>query len=107
MCLNYGLLYMKVVTIEDFPKVMLFLELGIVPFREIIRKRKLGFLSHILKEDEESLFYRFIESQRRNKTPKDWVTTVLSDIKKLNIGMTFEDIKLMKKCTFMNLVKKN
>ena len=93
-------------TPKSTPKEMLFLELGIVPFREIIRKRRLGFLSYILKEDEESMIYRFVESQSRNKTPKDWVTTVLSDIKKLNIGMNFEDIKLMKKCTFMNLVNK-
>ena len=77
-------------TPKSTPKEMLFLELGIVPFREIIRKRRLGFLSYILKEDEESMIYRFVESQRRNKTPKDWVTTVLSDINKHNIGMNFE-----------------
>ena len=91
-------------TPKSTPKEMLFLELGIVPFREIIRRRRLGFLSYILKEDEESMIYRFFESQRRNKTPKDWVTTVLSDMQKLNINMKFEDIKIMKKCVFMNLV---
>ena len=84
---------------------MLFLEHGIVPFREIIRKRRLGFLSYVLKEDEESMIYRFFESQRRNKTPKDWVTSVLSDIKELNIGMHFEDIKLMKKCIFKKKIE--
>ena len=33
---------------KSTPKEMLFLELGLVPFREIIRKRRLGFLHYIL-----------------------------------------------------------
>ena len=85
---------------------MLFLELGIVPFREIIRKRRLGFLSYILKESKESMIYRFFESQRKNKTPKDWVTTVLSDMEILNMKMKFEDVRKMKKDDFMNIVKR-
>ena len=45
-------------------------------------------------------------SQRRNKTPKDWVTTVLSDLKEVNLDLTFEDIRKMKKETFMNTIKR-
>ena len=85
---------------------MLFLELGVIPFREIIRKRRLGFLHYILHENENSMISKVFESQRRNKTPKDWVTTVLSDLKEVNLDLTFEDIRKMKKETFMNTIKR-
>ena len=55
------------------PKEMLFLELGVVPFREIIRQRRLGFLFYILQENPNSMVSRCFEAQRQNPTPKDWV----------------------------------
>ena len=41
------------------PKEMFFLELGILPFREIIRGRRLNFLQEILKEKRNSLVSKF------------------------------------------------
>ena len=52
---------------KSTPKEMLFLELGVVPFRELIRQRRLGFLSYILHENQGSMIHRFFESQRRRK----------------------------------------
>jgi hypothetical protein len=60
---------------KSTPKEMLFLELGLVPFREIVRQRRLGFLLYILNQNRESMIYRVFESQRRNRSKKDWVTT--------------------------------
>ena len=39
-------------------KEMLFLELGLVPFREIIKLRRLGFLFYKLNQNRESMIYR-------------------------------------------------
>ena len=47
-------------------KEMLFLELGCIPFREIIRERRLGFLHYILNLDPKSMMYRFFKSQMEN-----------------------------------------
>ena len=91
---------------KSTPKEMLFLELGVVPFREIIRQRRLGFLFYILHENQGSMIHRFFESQRKNKSSKDWVTTILRDIKELNLDMEIEDIRRMKKDLFMNTVKR-
>ena len=91
---------------KSTPKEMLFLELGIVPFREIVRQRRMGFLSYILKESKESMIHKFFESQRENRTPKDWVTTVLTDLEILKMEMNFEDVRNMKKVHFMNKVKR-
>ena len=53
------------------------------------------------------MILRFFESQRKNKTPKDWVTTISNDIKELNLNLKIEDIKEMKrKHVFMNTVKR-
>ena len=37
---------------KSTPKEMLFLEHGLVPFREMVRRRRLGFLHYILTEDK-------------------------------------------------------
>ena len=93
-------------TPKSTPKEMMYLELGLLPFREIIRKRRLNFLSYILKENKDSMVYKFFECQRLNKTKKDWVTTISKDMEILNIDITFENIRNMKKILFTNMVKR-
>ena len=85
---------------KSTPKEMLFLELGLVPFREIIRQRRLGFLFYILNQSKESMIYKVFESQRRHSTPKDWVTTILSDLNDLNWDIKIEDIQQMRKTSW-------
>ena len=42
----------------------------------------------------------------RNPTNKDWVTTVKKDLEYLDMKeMTMEDIRIMKKISFMKMVK--
>ena len=91
---------------QSTPKEMFFLELGILPLREIIRKRRLGFLYYILQQKEDSIISKVFKSQMNNPTPKDWVSTIVSDLKQLNLNIQFEDIKQMKKFDFMNTVKR-
>ena len=55
---------------KSTPKEMLFLELGVVPFREIIRQRRMGFLYYILHEKQDSMILRFFESKRKTKLQK-------------------------------------
>ena len=45
------------------PKEMIFLELGCIPFREMIRERRLGFLHYILNEDCNSVISRCFQAQ--------------------------------------------
>jgi hypothetical protein len=88
------------------PKEMLFLELGCLPFREIVRERRLGFLHYILNENSKSMVYRFFQSQMKNRTKRDWVSTVLNDLKTLDMeDISMEAIQNMKKVSFMNMIK--
>ena len=83
------------------------MELGCIPLREIIRKRRLGFLQYILNENSESLVNRFFKSQSKNKTRRDWVSTVEKDLNLLGLSaFTMDKIKNMKKSSFMNMVKR-
>ena len=58
-------------------KEMLYLELGCLPYRNIIRQKRLSFLYYILKQNPESMIFRFFEAQINNITTNDQVTTVL------------------------------
>ena len=88
------------------PKEMMYLELGCIPFREIIRERRLGFLHYIVNENENSMIYKIFQCQNILRTSKDWVTTVTEDLKYLDLdNLCFDEIKNMKKAHFMNKVK--
>ena len=75
---------------KSTPKEMFFLELGILPLREIIRKRRLGFPHYILQQQNDSIVYKVFEIQNRHPTSKDWVTTVLNDLEEIDMKMKFE-----------------
>ena len=49
---------------------------------------------------------KVFETQRKNSTPKDWVTTVLTDMKEIGLNLTCEEIEKMKKDEFMNKLKR-
>ena len=86
------------------PIEMFYLELGILPLREIIRKRRLSFLHYILRQRKGSIIYQVFEAQKRCPTSKDWVTMINDDLKILNMNLKFEDIKIMEIKEFMNKV---
>ena len=89
------------------PKEALFLELGVMPLRDIIRQRRIIFLHYIIKQKSESMIGRIFETQNRKRTPKDWITTVLKDLEELNLDFTFTDIKHISKENWKKLVKRN
>ena len=101
------------------PKEMLYLETGCVPFREMIRKRRILFLHYILNESERSFMKKFLMKQIQTQKSKDWISQVITDFKLLGLDLTIESIKEIKKArlkiivnqaikekTFRDLVKK-
>ena len=88
------------------PKEMLFLELGCVPFRELIQKRRILFLHYILNESPESMMNKFLKTQLKTLKQKDWVTQVLKDLQELKIEMNLEELKNMRKSALKRLLKK-
>ena len=69
------------------PKEMLYLELGVLPLRYIIKMRRLNFLQYILKEDNNSLIYSFLKAQLEKPTKGDWGQSCQKNLAELEIEM--------------------
>ena len=66
----------------------------------------MGFLHYILNEDENSMLHKFFQCQLKYGTRKDWVTSVIGDLKYLNMeNLSMEMIRSMKRTSFMNKIK--
>ena len=91
---------------KSTPKEMLFLELGCVPFRELIKKRRISFLHYILNENQDSMMYKFLQSQLKNKRPRDWITLVLKDMDDLKLNLSLEELKETKKPKLKKILNK-
>ena len=75
------------------PRIILYLELGVMPLRYIIKSRRLNYLHYILNEDTNSMIYQFLQIQLQNPTKKDWGSEIRKDIQELNLGVEIEEIK--------------
>ena len=86
-------------------KEMLYLELGVIPLREMVRQRRLNFLHYILKQDKESILFKVFEAQKKNRNRKDWVTSVIQDLEELELDVNFETIQKMGKEAWRNTIR--
>ena len=90
---------------KSTPKEMIYLELGIVHIREIIRQRRLNFLHYILNQENDSIMFRVFEKQSKNKSKHDWVTTICNDLEEIGLSVTFEEIQKMSRRKWKSMVK--
>ena len=84
---------------------MKYLELGILPIRHEIMKRKLSFLQYIMKQEERSMIFKILKATRENPTKNDFVLTCQKYLKKLEIDLSFEEISKMSKFKFKMILK--
>ena len=85
--------------------VLKYLELGIIPVRYEIMKRKILFLQYILKQDKDSMIYKVFEATSENPLNNDFVKTCKKYLKTLDINLTFMEIEEMTNWRFKKLVK--
>ena len=90
---------------KSVPKEMLYLELGVLPLREMIKQRRLNFLHYILSQDSGSLIYEVLQSQNKHRSKKDWISTVIADLVELDLKMKFENIQKISKAKWKSRVK--
>ena len=55
---------------------ILHLELGTLPIRYLVKSRRLLFLQYLLKQEKESLMYKFCEAQSKWPQKGDWISMV-------------------------------
>ena len=99
--------YMRKVfnTTKGCPIVSLYLSLGQTPARFEIQKMRLLYLKYILEQPEKSSIFKILKLQIENPTRGDWVSSCQNDIEKLNLKLTFEEIKAIKKTKYTQLLK--
>ena len=89
---------------KSTPQEMLYLEMGCVPLRYLIKKRRILFLHYILQENPNSMIHRFLMTQIRTRKKKDWIVQVFSDLKELEIEEDLDIIRKMKKLKLRNIL---
>ena len=85
------------------PYDLVCLELGLVPIRYIIMRRRLIYLQHILKQKETSLVKQFLKTQFIAPKKKDWAKTVIENLQHLQLEYSIEEIENMPKQTYRNI----
>ena len=88
------------------PKVSLYLEMGCLPIRFIIKTRRLMFLHYILNQNENSLILKFFKAQKQNPVRGDWSEQITSDIEEINLQLTLEEIKGLPQESFRSKLKR-
>ena len=82
-----------------------YLELGIVPVRFEIMRRKLGFLQYILKQEKDSMMFQVFNATCENSVKNDFVFTCKKYLETLKIKLTYEEIENMSKFSFNKMLK--
>ena len=90
---------------KSTPTESLYLELGIVPFRNIIQQRRILFLHYILNQSSDSLIFKCFESQQKSTNKKDWSKQIVRDIDELKLNLSLSEVKEMTNLEIKNVLK--
>ena len=89
------------------PLEALYLELGCLPLRYIIKARRINYLRYLANLKEDELLYEFYKAQVNFPGKGDWITTVLNDIEDIGLNINIENLRGVKKVAFKKRVKKH
>ena len=82
-----------------------YLELGVIPIRFEIMKRKLLFLQYILKQGKETMIYKILRAIEENPIKNDFVNKCKKYLELLKINITLDKIKNMTKLQLKKILK--
>ena len=87
-------------TPRSTPISIMHLELGTLPIRFIIKKRRVLFLHYILKQNKDDLIFKFFEAQSHCPQRGDWILQVRKDLSDINLHLSFDSIKSLSESAF-------
>ena len=117
----YGLKQREIEALEEVDKILLrkilnaptsscieslYLELGIIPIRILIKARRINFNHYLVNLKKEEMLYKFFETQQKYPNKEDWTLQVAKDLKEFDIPESLEFIRGKSKTSFKKLVKK-
>ena len=71
----------------------LYLELGLIPIRIIIKARRINYLHYLVQLKENEMLYVVFNTQWKFPAKDDWTTQVQKDLVDFKINMSLEEIK--------------
>ena len=83
----------------------LYLELGVIPIRVIIKARRVSYLHYLTKLEENEMLAKVFQTQWKYPTKDDWTVQVKEDLKDFNIKMDLKEIGKKSSYSFKKLVK--
>ena len=83
-----------------------YLETGCLPIRFILQGRRLLYYWSLLNKDDNELVKKVFSTQKEFSSKNDWTLQVEEDKKELDINISENSIKIMKKVAFKKLVNK-
>ena len=86
------------------PREAFYLETGAIPFRLIIRSRRLKYLHHLVTRSDTELLSQIFYAQWRNPLKNDWVENVKDDLRYFDLNTDLLWIKTTSKNKFKKLV---
>jgi hypothetical protein len=89
------------------PSAVLYLDLGCLPIRFIIKARRIMFLHTILKQEEDSLVYRFFMAQAENPSRGDWSIQDAKDLEEVDLALSLDEIRDLSVESFRSKVRKS
>ena len=87
------------------PITSLYLTLGQIPARFAILKMRLLYIKYILHQPEESNIYRMLILQLEKPTRGDWASSCMKGLENVNLKLTLNEIKSMKKKEHAKILK--
>ena len=96
----------KILSLSGNPsKCFMFLELGILPVKYVIMKKRMQFLHYILNENIDSMIVQVYNALKEDHKKGDFVQLTNLDRKDLDIELTDEDIQTIPKVTWKKYIK--
>ena len=75
------------------PLEALYLELGCLPLRYVIKARRINYLYYLANQNEDALLAKFFNAQLNSPLKSDWIITVKDDLIELGMDIKVEDLK--------------
>ena len=88
------------------PNLSLFLETGELTVKSLIMMRRMNFLFYLMNLKESTMLHKFLQAQRRNPSPGDWILQIMNDMKILGIKERLEDLATMKRECYKRMIKR-
>ena len=85
----------------------MYLELGILPVKYVVMKKRLNFLKYILNENMSSMIRQVYETLKTDSRKGDFVHLIKQDMEELEIVVTDEEIQSVKKVQWKKFVNEH